>query len=499
MKSTSIVISISFVALLCCSLSSAAGAESQRQVVRVDDSGVWIEIQTVSGPAQRRPMDGDRGVPYVIWHTSTPDSTTARICLSDSTNETWVGHEHLAERLAYHQTTGDGTPIWEFDLESEDPFGSVRVDSAEDASLGVILVISPVTGITSVRAFNSTAGPTPIWTYNFPAGFNSSGAHSVSVSADGAIVAAVAYPSANAAQSTTVILDGTNGNVLNSLVSESVTDVQLCADGSRAVLTRNAIARVIDTSTMAIIHTFQIWGGGSPHRISRDGTVVLGGAGDFEVWQEVGGAWQQIYYIPQQNDEWFGAGIGLSDDNATLFLATHSYTDLLTHRYRVIDLVNGVVLAQMTAIGTGSLQDAVQWAVSSANGRVFAMASWGTENNDHPEVQIFDRDLNLIGSIDTPGSPMDLDMSRDGRYVVVGGKAVHANTPGMGSDTYAYFLPAPECPADFDGSGSVDAADLAQLLGAWGPNPGHPADFNEDGIVNAADLAQLLGAWGPCL
>ncbi|MCZ6653173.1 MAG: dockerin type I domain-containing protein, partial [Planctomycetota bacterium] len=54
------------------------------------------------------------------------------------------------------------------------------------------------------------------------------------------------------------------------------------------------------------------------------------------------------------------------------------------------------------------------------------------------------------------------------------------------------------CPADFDNDGSVTAADLAMLLGAWGPNPGHPADFDGDGFVNAFDLAQLLGAWGPC-
>ncbi len=54
------------------------------------------------------------------------------------------------------------------------------------------------------------------------------------------------------------------------------------------------------------------------------------------------------------------------------------------------------------------------------------------------------------------------------------------------------------CPPDLNGSGAVDAADLALLLGAWGPNPGHPADLNSDGAVNAADLALLLGAWGPC-
>ncbi len=55
-----------------------------------------------------------------------------------------------------------------------------------------------------------------------------------------------------------------------------------------------------------------------------------------------------------------------------------------------------------------------------------------------------------------------------------------------------------ECSADLDGDGTVGAADLAMLLGAWGPNPGHPADFDGDGFVNAADLAQLLGNWGPC-
>ena len=56
----------------------------------------------------------------------------------------------------------------------------------------------------------------------------------------------------------------------------------------------------------------------------------------------------------------------------------------------------------------------------------------------------------------------------------------------------------PLCPADLDGDGSVSAADLAILLGSWGPCPGCPADFDGDGSVGAADLAQLLGSWGDC-
>ena len=62
----------------------------------------------------------------------------------------------------------------------------------------------------------------------------------------------------------------------------------------------------------------------------------------------------------------------------------------------------------------------------------------------------------------------------------------------------ATFQPPPD--------GNVDGADLAFLLGEWGPNPGSPADMVDsttfqpppDGVVDAADLAVLLGAWGAC-
>ncbi len=53
-------------------------------------------------------------------------------------------------------------------------------------------------------------------------------------------------------------------------------------------------------------------------------------------------------------------------------------------------------------------------------------------------------------------------------------------------------------PADVNNDGAVNAADLAILLGSWGPCEECPADFNGDDVVDAADLAQLLGAWGAC-
>ena len=51
------------------------------------------------------------------------------------------------------------------------------------------------------------------------------------------------------------------------------------------------------------------------------------------------------------------------------------------------------------------------------------------------------------------------------------------------------------CPADFDGDGDVDTADLLHLLGAWGTPDG---DVDGDGDTDTADLLALLGDWGEC-
>jgi hypothetical protein len=57
----------------------------------------------------------------------------------------------------------------------------------------------------------------------------------------------------------------------------------------------------------------------------------------------------------------------------------------------------------------------------------------------------------------------------------------------------AWFIDLPIAPADLDGNGFVNGADLGTLLGAWGTSG--PGDLNADGIVNGADLGVLLGAW----
>lgn len=52
----------------------------------------------------------------------------------------------------------------------------------------------------------------------------------------------------------------------------------------------------------------------------------------------------------------------------------------------------------------------------------------------------------------------------------------------------------PASPADLNGDGQVNGADLGLFLGQWG-NAGGPADLNGDGIVGGGDLGLLLSAW----
>ena len=65
--------------------------------------------------------------------------------------------------------------------------------------------------------------------------------------------------------------------------------------------------------------------------------------------------------------------------------------------------------------------------------------------------------------------------------------------------TFDIWLAVHNHPLDADGSGVIDAVDLAGLLAAWGEcDDPEDCDYDadEDGVVGAADLSQLLAEWG---
>jgi hypothetical protein len=90
-----------------------------------------------------------------------------------------------------------------------------------------------------------------------------------------------------------------------------------------------------------------------------------------------------------------------------------------------------------------------------------------------------------------PGS--DLGLDADLAFSLFGAHAaIDCNSNGVPD--------ACDCPIDLTNDLRIDALDLTELLGSWGPAPmaGCRADLDADGVVGALDLSLLLGAWGAC-
>ena len=106
---------------------------------------------------------------------------------------------------------------------------------------------------------------------------------------------------------------------------------------------------------------------------------------------------------------------------------------------------------------------------------------------------------NIAGAAGTVRIRFDATGKAPGLYTA--NATVHAsdeNLVGAQSSTIALTLRATvnasANPADLNGDGEVNGADLAILLNAWGTTG--PGDIDQSGIVDAADIALLLGAWG---
>ncbi len=144
--------------------------------------------------------------------------------------------------------------------------------------------------------------------------------------------------------------------------------------------------------------------------------------------------------------------------------------------------------------GTGELIEPTMW---NPFLNTFGL-SFPTANSNNITGQIAINSTHpLMAGVDTlyqaSGSTVaDLDAASSSNLVI----ATHTSGQGL----YAVFAP-PSCPADLNGDGLVNTADLVRFLGRFGQptTVGGEGDFNSDGAVNTADLVFFLGRFGvPC-
>ena len=167
------------------------------------------------------------------------------------------------------------------------------------------------------------------------------------------------------------------------------------------------------------------------YRISGDGGVFVVGGFNFDVYVFNGTTYNQVIHFTQANS-WFGGACAVSRDGSTVGTFAGNANNWLSGVVYFLDVASYNMLGSYPVSGTGSYQGTPIGVNSNDDGSVMAFASWGTQFHDWPEVMVFNRNVQLIGQIDFPGSAFSVDVSSDGQYVVGGSKAVHANQFGSG-------------------------------------------------------------------
>lgn len=404
-----------------------------RTLARVTPEGVITEkllISQVKSAARETP---ERFVSEPLGNTlwQVDDENAIADGAAIDANDVWGAWTLEGARLGAYPIGGDGTPDFEF---SSFGSGSSGVASAKGADRMAYMESNAAGSDFRVHGFTSTSGGIPDWSFPFPVSDPNLPASSrkVAVSYDGSTVAAVVSDSVTQ-NSTLYVFEADTGEIRTSRTDAlRMNAVDLTDDGSVALLTEDNLAVLVDTSNGNTLFSVAGSGAGNTfYRISGDGNVFVTNGFNLDVYKFDGTTYQRVIHFGQANN-WFGGASIVSRDGSTVGSFAGNFTNWLSGEVFLFDVPSAQMIGSHPVSGTGAFQGTPVGAESNDNGTVMAFASWGTEFHDWPEVMVFNRNVDLIGQIDFPGSAFGVDVSADGQYVVGSSKAVHANQFGSG-------------------------------------------------------------------
>jgi hypothetical protein len=365
-----------------------------------------------------------------LWHYD--DQAAIADGVSIDANNVWGAWLLSGARLTIHAITGNGTPAWSFSTFGS---GNSGVAAAKGADRSGFMESNAAGNDFRQHGFRSTSNGTADWSFPYPVSDSNLPASSrkVATSRDGSTVAAVVSDSATQ-NSTLYVFDANTGAVRLMWTDPlRMNGVVLTDNGSKALVTQDNRATLVDTSSGNIIFTVAGSGAGNIfYPISGDGSVFAVGGFNFDVYAFNGTTYVRVIHLTRASF-WFGGASTVSHDGSTVGTFGANYANgWLSGEVYLFDVPSHNMLGSYPVSGTGMYQGTPIGASSNDNGTVMAFASWGTQFHDWPEVMVFNRSVQLIGQINFPGSAFSVDVSTDGQYVVGGAKAVHANQFGSG-------------------------------------------------------------------
>ena len=404
-----------------------------RTFFRITPDGVLLDRKVLTPEKQsstagtlERHVKGPLG--NTLWVVDDQNAIADGVAIDS--NNVWGAWILDGARLSIYPITG--TPGWEF---SSFNSGNSGVAAAKGADRAGFMESNAAGDDFQQHGFTSNSNGTPDWSFSYPVSDPNLPASSrkVATSRDGSTIAAVVSDSVTQ-DSTLYVFDAATGAIRQTWTDTVRMDgVDLTDDGSIALVTQDNVATLIDTATANTVFSVAGSGAGSIYyRISGDGRVFVVGGFSFDVYAFDGTTYTRVIHFSQANS-WFGGACAVSHDGSTAGTFAGNFADnWLSGVVYLFDVASGNMLGSYSVNGSGLYQGTPIGAASNDDGSVMAFASWGTEFHDWPEVMVFNRNVELIGQIDFPGSAFSVDVSSDGQYVVGGSKAVHANQFGSG-------------------------------------------------------------------
>lgn len=411
-----------------------SAAVTRRAFMKVTPQGVVQSIDIANSEAtsvaasivQKRTLGplGD-----TVWHYDDPTAIADGVSID--ANNVWGAWLLSGARLTMHAITGNGTPAWSF---SSFNSGNSGVAAAKGDDRSGFMESNAAGTDFRQHGFTSTSNGTPDWSFPYPVSDPNLPASSrkVATSRDGSTIAAVVSDSVT--QNSTLYVFNANTGMITRTWTDPLrmNGVALTDNGSKALVTQDNRATLIDTSSGNIIFSVAGSGGGSMmYPISGDGNVFAVGGFNFDVYAFNGTTYIRVIHLTRASF-WFGGACTVSHDGSTAGTFGGNYPAYLSGEVYLFDVPSATMLGSYPVSGTGPYQGTPIGAGSNDNGTVMAFASWGTQFHDWPEVMVFNRSVQLIGQINFPGSAFSVDVTTDGQYVVGGAKAVHANQFGNG-------------------------------------------------------------------
>lgn len=260
-------------------------------------------------------------------------------------------------------------------------------------------------------------------------------------------------------------------------------------------------------------------------RVSQESAPGIGDfaanpLGEVSVWGAAATSAAAFYaYDVPEGASWNGAALVLSPDRSHLFAAetADGVALFVVHDRAIPDNPDGGVAETKVELiddldgGFFAVQDdppaieVGQYFAGTPGGSIFAARQvWETCCTDGYTIAGLDAEaVAVVQFTNVDSNPSTPVFSGLLEWVVVGagGETIPL---ALVADRRVLleFLPPSNCPADLNGDGAVDGADLGTLLGNWGfVNPGAGSgtgDLDGSGLVDGGDLGLMLGAWGRC-